>query len=184
MHGYSLDLTLPARANIHKDLLELFPETAFGNPVDVSHIGIRSPANPFQSRKEIAASAVVHEYRNVGEGVTLRSDSALTAGTAESSRFSETRLPLFVDGVGFFSMIQIVNTATVAQAVTLRALDQESHMIEGSSNPVTVTVNAGGSVRSGAANLFGFEERSFQVGSIAIGGTGPLAAVGAVGNSP
>lgn len=179
-----LDLTLPARANLHKDLRELFPEAAVGNPVDVSHIVVRSPVNFFQPRKDVAASAVVLEYSNVGEGVTSRSDPALTAGTSESGRVSVTRLPLFVEGGGFFSLIQLINAATVPQAVTLRALDQESHLIEGSSNPITVSIGAGGSLRAAAGNLFGFEEGSVHMGSVAIDGTQPIAAVAAIGNTP
>ena len=95
-----------------------------------------------------------------------------------------TRLPLFVEGGGFFSLIQLINAGTVPQAVTLRALDQESHLIEASSNPVTVTIGAGGSLRAAVGNLFGFEEGSFQMGSVAIDGTQPVAAVAAIGNTP
>lgn len=134
-------------------------------------------------RREVVASALVQEYGNVAEDVSLRSDAALSSGSAEATRTSAIRLPLFVDGAGFFSLLQVINTSPSLQSITLRALSEGSQSIPGTQNPVTINLGAGASIRQNVGRLFGFDDGTVAMGSIVVEGSQSLDAVVALGNT-
>ena len=113
----------------------------------------------------------------------MRGDRGVSPGVAETSRTNTTTLPLFVQGGGFFSLLQVINTSTGPQSITLTARSQDGTVVAGSNNPASITLGAGGATRSSATALFGLAEGSFSMGSVSVVGSLPLVATTALGNS-
>ena len=178
------DFFLPPHGSFHGDISELVGQAVLP-PNDVSHLLVRAPTNVFQVRREVVASALIQEYSNFGADVTTRTDAALSSGNSEATRNSAIRLPLFVDGAGFFSLLQVINTSPSLQSITLRALSEASKLVSGSQNPASITLGAGASIRENVGKIFGFEDGTVAMGSIVVEGSQytTLDAVVALGNT-
>ena len=177
------EILLPPKGNIHADLSTLVPLETSGAVPDIAYVSVRSPRSIFAAPKEVVASATIKDYRNVGSGVTSRADRGVSPGVSETSRTSTTTLPLFVQGGGFFSLLQVINTSSSSQSITLTARSQDGTIVSGTNNPASITLGPGAATRSSAAEIFGFAFAAFSMGSVAVVGTLPLVATTALGNS-
>ena len=177
------EILLPPKGNMHADLNTLVPLESAATVPDIAYVSVRSPRSIFAAPKEVVASATIKDYRNVGSGVTSRADRGVSPGVSETSRTSTTTLPLFVQGGGFFSLLQVINTSATSQSITLTARSQDGTIVSGSNNPASITLGASAATRSSAAKMFGLAEGSFSMGSIAVVGSQPLVATTALGNS-
>ena len=176
------EIALPPHGNFHGDVAALLG-SALAPPNETSHLLVRAATNVFQVRREVVASALIKEYGDLNEDVTTRTDEAISRGSSEATRTAAIRLPLFVDGAGFFSLLQVINTADSTQSVTIRALSQGSQLIAGTNNPASISLGAGASHRENVGDLFGFDENAVAMGSIVVEGSGTLNAVVALGTT-
>src|SRR5262249_22067476 len=85
--------------------------------------------------------------------------------------------PFFVDGSGYSTLIQVVNTSTVAGSVTLTAKTPNG---TGIGNPVVLGLPAGGSIRKSVHNLFGLSS-NMSSGWIGIQSATPTITSSAIG---
>ena len=154
------DFFLPPHASFHGDISTLLGSAVLP-PNEVSHLLIRAPTNVFHVRREVVASVQIEQYSNVAEDVTTRTDVALSEGTSEASRSSAKRVPLFVDGAGFFSLLQVINTSPSLQSIKITAVSEGGTRIPGNRNPATLTLGAGASIRENVSTLFGLEKGAF-----------------------
>jgi len=164
-----------------RDLLEaLIPAVLSSSNRDVSHLLLRVPNNVFGPERHVVALASVRAFADLNEGVRQRfGDTAYVQGVPDTNGTVNATVPLFVNGLGYVTLVQIVNTAQVASTATLTARAPNGTAI---GNPVVVALPAGGSARRSTEGLFGLGS-GLTLGSINIDSASPTIISAAIGVS-
>src|SRR4030095_762632 len=111
---------------------------------DVSHVQVRVANTLFGSERRVYGLGSVNEFAAIPEGVGQRfSDTAFVQAVPEFAASVSATVPLFVDGAGYSSLVQVINTSQLAGNATLTARAQDGSLI-GDNNPVVVPLPAGG----------------------------------------
>ncbi len=143
----------------------------------VTHVFVRSLGNVLAPGRPVAAVGTVRRF-DTGNGV-VREDAGTVQALQNERLSSVVLLPLFVQGFGYFTQLSVVNPTDFPESVTLTARGASGAPVSGVTNPTTVNVPAHGSFSGNALQIFNLRDES--MGSIQITGSGPLAAVGALG---
>ena len=89
-------------------------------------------------------------------------------------------MPLFVDGAGYSSLVQVINTSQLASNATLTARAQDGSLI-GDNNPVVVPLPAGDAIRRSVQTLFNLPAATTEIGSITVETSSPTITTAAIG---
>jgi hypothetical protein len=142
-----------------------------------THVLVRSLGNVFSNNRTVSAVAKVTEF-DTGNGM-VRSDGAVIQGIPFANLSSNARVPIFIRGAGYLTLLQVVNASTSPQSITITALSAGDAPLPAARNPITISLPANGSFSGDVAEIFGFQEQAS--GSIVISGTGLMAAVALIG---
>ena len=143
----------------------------------VTHVVLRSLDSVLTSGRTVSAVAGVRQL-TTGAGV-VHDDVGLVQGVPIGGLSSTALLPLFVQGFGYFTQMQVVNTSDVSQAITLTARSENGAVIPTGRNPLTVSVPAHGSFSGDVLDVFNLTTE--MIGSILITGSNQLTAAALLG---
>jgi hypothetical protein len=148
---------------------------------DVSHLLIRAPNNVLGSERRVFALASLTGFADAAEGIRQRvTDTAFIQAVPEADALVNTTVPVFVQGSGYFTLVQVINASQFASNVTLTARATDGTLIGGS--PVVVALPAAGAIRRSAQNLFNLPS-GFSIGSITIESATPTVSSAGIGAS-
>ncbi len=132
--------------------------------------------------RPVAAAALIVGFTPPGDVGGQRVDAAHVTARPIRGEGTATRIPLYVQGDGFFSTIQVINNANSPQTVTLTALELDGTIVGGSNNPATIELAGRGAHTEAFDQLFDLLETGLVLGSISVEGTDTLSAGAAIGN--
>ena len=131
--------------------------------------------------REIAASALVRNFTPDRAGGVPRPDLAYVPGLPVRSQGPSAEVPLFVQGDGYFSILQVGSNSNSTQTINLSALDLHGVLVPASNNPASIELAARASHGETIEDLFGLSTSGLVIGSVSIEGTASLSAVAAIG---
>ncbi|PYS33893.1 MAG: hypothetical protein DMG14_30780, partial [Acidobacteria bacterium] len=167
-----------------RDLLEnAIPAVLSSSNRDVSHLLVLVPNNVLGSERRVFALASVRGFADFSEGVRQRfGDTAFVQAVPDSTAAFNTTVPLFINGLGYSTLVQVINTSQIASSATLTARAPNGSLI-GETNPVIVALPAGGAMRRSVQGLFGLSS-SFSSGFITVQTATPTVTSAAIGVAP
>ena len=146
----------------------------------VASIVVRS-SNFFLGGRELASSALIRNFTPDSAGGVPRTDLAYVPGLVVQNQGPTADVPLFVQGDGYFSILQVVNNSNGAQTVNVSARDLDGAIVPASNNPASIELPARASNSETIEDLFGLLTTGLVIGSVSVEGTASLSAVVAVG---
>jgi YVTN family beta-propeller protein len=149
------DVNLPSRGLVRQTLAAIF------NNVDLrtaSHAKVRS-------ERLLIAHEVVADF--LIPGSSQRRESITISGQSTTAATSYV-LPQFVTGAGWLSLLGVVNTAGLAQEITLTAYKEDGSLWNLPSNPIRVSLGANAGLRTTAGQFFGFPSGTLATGWIEV----------------
>jgi hypothetical protein len=170
-------LVLNSKESRHLALSSL-PLT-FSQLSGVTHVIVRSLGSILSNTRAVAAEGDVTSF-NAPSG-NFAGDLAVVPAVPSDGLGATVRLPLFVQGFGYSTQLEVVNESDTAQTVTLTARGTNGAAITAGTNPLTISLPARGAFSRDVGGTFNLT--SAAMGSISIAGTGPLTAIGALGAS-
>jgi hypothetical protein len=155
--------------------------TVSGDPAAVYAV-IRT-SNFFLGGRPISAAAIVRNFDPPDQSIPDRVDLAYVPGRPVLLEVTSTRLPLFRQGGGFMSVVEVVNDSTSPQTITLTALGLDGQPLTGGNNPASLEL-AGRAVHTESVeDLFDVSDVAVQTGSILVQGSARLSAAVAIGST-
>jgi len=149
---------------------------------DVSHVMIFTPTSILSNDKQLYAIASLTSYASAQENVFPRNDFAVINAVPAGNAAPNAAVPFFVQGGGYFSMVQVVNTTTTAGTVTLTARDTTGFLVPATNNPATFVLPPNGSIRFNTSNIFNFAQ-NVVLGSVTSNATVPTVVTSAIGTT-
>jgi hypothetical protein len=144
----------------------------------VNYVIVRAIGSVLSGTRAVYAEGDVIRFASSSGNVTQ--DLAVVPAVGSETLTSTVLLPLFVQGFGYFTQLEVVNTSAIAETVTLTMKATDGTTPATGRNPVTVTIPAQGAYTNDVATAFNLS--SDLMGSISIAGSGPLTAVGMLGS--
>jgi hypothetical protein len=163
-----------------RDLLEnAIPAVLSSSNRDVSHLLVRVPNSVLGTERRVFALAAVRGFADFSEVRQRFGDTAFVQAIPDSNAAFNATVPLFTNGQGYSTLVQVINTSQIASSVTLTARNADGSSI-GETNPVTVPLPAGGAIRRSVQSLFGLPS-GFSTGFISVQTGGPAVTSAAIG---
>jgi hypothetical protein len=161
--------TIGPFATLTENTFSLFPQPAFSAPRSISHLIVRSTTNVFGSQRRIYAQAVVRGFSDAMEGIAT-SDPGTAVSVPAISASPNPSVPFFIQGAGYSTMLQMINTSTTAGTIKLTARGPDGNAIDGT--PV-LQIRGNGAIRQNVQNIFNFTS-PVVLGSITLESSVPI----------
>lgn len=149
-------------------------------PETPAYVVIRT-SNFFLGGRPVAAAAFIRNFNPPDDASVTRGDVAYIGGRPVLPEPSSSRLPLFLQGGGYMSIVQVINNTTGSQTIDLTAIDVDGAVIQGGNNPATIDLDRRASHTESVEDLFDISTAQLRQGSILIEGSGRLSAAVAIG---
>jgi hypothetical protein len=168
---------LTAKQNAHVSLNSL--PVSFTDLSAVTHVIVRSLGSVLSNGRAVTAEGAVTQFNTLFGNTTQ--DAAVVQAAASDTMTSTVLLPLFVQGFGYFTQLEVVNDTDTAESVTLTARNTTGAVIPTGKNPVTVNVPPHGAFSLPADSTFSLFTDT--MGTISVSSAAPLTAIGALGST-
>ena len=148
----------------------LSSDATLGNSYAVIRSGnILLPGQP------VMAAAAIRSFTPPSGVAGTRFDGAHVTGRPLIEEGNSARIPLFISGEDFFSVLQVINNENAAQEVLVTALAGDGNPIESANNPATIEVAARGTLSEALSVLLEFDDVDLS-GSVVVEGASRLSA--------
>ena len=135
---------------VTENTFSLFPQAAFSAQRNISHLIVRATTNVFGSQRRIYAQAVMRGFSDAVEGIAT-ADPGTAVSVPSSSASLNASVPFFIQGGGYSTMLQLINTSGTAGTVKLTARGADGNPIDG---VAVVPILANGAIRQNLQNIF------------------------------
>src|SRR5262249_5369300 len=129
-------LVLGAKESRHVDVNSL--PVPFATLSAVTHVIVRALGSVLLNGRSVVAEGKVTQFRTPSGNIVQ--DTAVVAAMTAESLTTTAVLPLFVQGFGYFTQLQVVNNSDNAETVTLTARGTDGTVLQTGQNPVTISI--------------------------------------------